>query len=523
MSKEHRIRTIAALPAPWPAARAAIFARVDAAVRARGDVDAELDLFLDAPEEDDGALRWAAGAQDSLFGAPDESASEAPARTIAAALSGAARQPSAETFAHLVARLGDADAISLIDQLLPRVAEESAGYREEIAALARRVLLESPEVQPVKFAIALVGVFGDAAIDVEPITMIGRHDEFTLFSAVALGNLLPDAEGAIWTLARSVHGWGRIQAVERLRHTDDSAIKDWLLRDGWRNTVMVEYLGHLCAATGELKTALEAPRIDPQLLAGAGAIIDALIAGGPAEDIADYADAADTLRLYLDHVARHPANDLARLLTCKHIQDLVSEGARIVHWPAQTRWTLRTKASAELARPDWRTRAEADLQSDDALVFNRAADASEVLGVDPWPMRFAKQKSGAVDQWWALAQTEDADRMRAVIDLLREVHDLDAATGPTVQMFAAGVDSALDWILQELRRFPGLDWPLIAIGLRGRTIRVRNMAIAALNAWPREAWPAEAMGLLREAEMREPDPALRKRFGALRAGALDER
>jgi hypothetical protein len=511
---------IAALAAPWPADAAAISLRVEAAAAARGDAETDLDLDLDETGPDD-AVRWAPGAQDSLFGAPDASASEAPARTIAAALSNAARQPSAETFAHLYARLEGAEAVSLVDQVLPRVAEESAAYRGLIAALARRILREAPHVEPVKFSIALLGVFG-APDDEAAILAIGAHDEFTLFSAVALSNLSPDAESAIWRLAQSVHGWGRIQAVERLRHTTKPAIKDWLLRRGWKNSVMVEYLAHLCATTGGLKAALEAPRVDPDLLAGASALIDALIAGGPAEDIADYADGPGVLRAYLDHVARSPACDLQRLLVCKRIQDLVSGDARIAHWPAQAKWTLRTKAAAELARPEWRTLAETRLRSEEEGAFNLAADAIEALGGDAWPARFEKQRTGGANQWWALTQTEDADRMAAIIALALETLDLEAIAGPAMRILPAGAESALDWILQALRRFPGMGWPLIAAGFRGQAIRVRNMAIFALNAWPRDAWPPDAMRLLREAEMREPDAAARRRFAALRAGVLDE-
>jgi hypothetical protein len=44
----------------------------------------------------------------------------------------------------------------------------------------------------------------------------------------------------LWSLAKSVDGWGRIQSVERLKKTERDDIQDWLVRDGFRNQVMDE-------------------------------------------------------------------------------------------------------------------------------------------------------------------------------------------------------------------------------------------------------------------------------------------
>ena len=62
---------------------------------------------------------------------------------------------------------------------------------------------------------------------------------------------------AIWKLAKAVHGWGRIHAVNYLADlTITPEIKDWMLREGFRNRVLNEYLAYSCATAGELKQAL---------------------------------------------------------------------------------------------------------------------------------------------------------------------------------------------------------------------------------------------------------------------------
>jgi len=77
--------------------------------------------------------------------------------------------------------------------------------------------------------IVLLGLAGDAR-DRELLLLLGTLEELTLYAAVALQRSQPDRDQAIYALARRVDGWGRIQAVEQLRGTQDPEIRAWLLR-----------------------------------------------------------------------------------------------------------------------------------------------------------------------------------------------------------------------------------------------------------------------------------------------------
>ena len=66
---------------------------------------------------------------------------------------------------------------------------------------------------------------------------------------------------------------------------------------------MYEYLAATCARAGGLLAALSEDRVDRELLTAAGEIIQALIAGGPAEGIDDYEDARPVIESYLGHMA----------------------------------------------------------------------------------------------------------------------------------------------------------------------------------------------------------------------------
>jgi hypothetical protein len=65
--------------------------------------------------------------------------------------------------------------------------------------------------------------------------------------------------------------------------------------------------------------------------------------------------------------------------------------------------------------------------------------------------------------------------------------------------------SCLDFILQELHRFSGRGASLIEAGLKSPVVRNRNMAIAALAAWPQGAWSDGLDKSLEQAARCEPN------------------
>ncbi|MFC3799478.1 hypothetical protein [Cohnella sp. GCM10012308] len=153
----------------------------------------------------------------------------------------------------------------------------------------------------VKFGLALLSQYGSDRHRELTFTL-GKHEEFTLYAASALMSM-ENPSKSLFELARCVDGWGRIYLVERL-DPETQEIRDWLLRDGFRNRIGDGVLAYTCALKGDLEEALSSDTIDPALLEGAGGILSALIAGGPAEDIDDYEQAMPVIGEYLRHAQR---------------------------------------------------------------------------------------------------------------------------------------------------------------------------------------------------------------------------
>jgi hypothetical protein len=512
------VETIERLEGPWFDSRATIHSLVLDAFAKRSLAKEELRIEL-TPKHP-GEISWAPGALDSLFGKQDTSDRQTKARRLVATISNTLRKPTKDSAAHLYGLLCESGTISVVDAMLSRVRDEIGDRRTALAALSRRLILESPDVEPVKAGVALLGVSG-VANDAALISTIGNYEEITIYSVIALSNLLADAEQAIWSLARDVHGWGRIRVVNRLATTKNPEIKKWMLREGFRNTIMYEYLAYTCATAGELRVAIRGNEIDTELLTAAGEILSALIRGGPAEEIEDYIDGPAVCVSYLRHMATNPARDVRAVGAVFDIKKLcereqVERLRNRPGWNAQVFLEIRSFVNAVLRNATTKAIIEGGLSSEDSFTFNIAASMASNFGIDSWPLRLARQSVQQSDQWYWLMQTEDPTRIEQVLGLARAQFNLDViGSGPTTSLGMGPEftdDRALDFVLQDLRRFPGIGWDLIRIGLRGRVVRARNMAINALQDWGRDAWPLDAMEELRLAAEREPDKKVRQRM-----------
>lgn len=256
-------------------------------------------------------IRFAPGAQDGILTHhmhPDAERNQAKlVAGILAALRALGRSGK-ERRRRALYRLATATPIAVYaDALIGALARERASVLESLREPSRWLVEIAAHREPLKLGAILLGSCGGRQ-DVDLLLTLARHDEFTLYAAVAVGNLMDDPADVWWTMARNVHGWGKIQVVERLcgRVDDRPEIQDWLIRHGCDNEVLPEYLACYCARAGRLAQALETERPDQELLAGACLIVRALLSPGPAEDLGCYEDGVAATRALIGHLETRP-------------------------------------------------------------------------------------------------------------------------------------------------------------------------------------------------------------------------
>lgn len=472
-------------------------------------------------------LRWGAGAKDGVgthhMGGKEPDAASKLLMLVRSYLVSPTVNNKAAVYRFLV----EESVVSLIDPFIEALQAQTSVDQPRLYDLAKSLATESPDREPTKFGIAVLGLYGQEQ-DKAIFRTIGRHEEFTLFCAVALGNA-DNGEQELWQLAKNVQGWGRVHIVERLAKTEDPQIKNWLLREGYKNSVMYEYLAYPCAVAGDLLTAIQQQEVDEELLSGAGEIIQALIAGGPAANMDDYQDGAAVVGHYLDLIERR-ASTLAHVQVVKTIREFLADAQGDWNsrsnqgWTPEKRAAMSSQCAMIMELSKWRERTLAGLKSDDEMEFYRADQLASDFKIDPWPFhweRLQKQPSAA-GRWFHVMKGCNEGRIADVVSLAESSIPLGKiATGPAAELgLGPGFEahSCLDFVLQDLGRFPGRGAFLIEAGLRSPVIRNRNVALRALSEWGRANWPATLISLLEVAREREPEIEVRRRFENLLAG-----
>jgi hypothetical protein len=159
--------------------------------------------------------------------------------------------------------------------------------------------------------------------------------------------------------------------------------------------------------------------------------------------------------------------------------------------------------------------------------FFHADQVAKALGIDTWEVHWHRlyQKPADSGRWYHVMALCNEERIGKVIELAETYLDLESiATGASDELgLGPGFEqhSCLDFVLQELRRFPGRGARLIEAGLKSPVVRNRIMAVAALAARSRDEWPGGLDRSLELAAETEPDDGLRERMGkALRGESL---
>ncbi|MVO14475.1 hypothetical protein [Parasedimentitalea huanghaiensis] len=481
----------------------------------------------DEPEADPNSISFASGAMDGMFGhhgsskIQDEIVSD-----LHAALMSACENASDRNVHSLYRMFKDSSALEVVDPLVKRIHEQQVINGGRIREIVYWFTTKAADREPVKLSMALLGLLREVE-DSKVFLTLGRHDEFTLFSAVAISNNESYNDEVLWQLAKSVEGWGRISTVERLTDTNNPEIKDWLLRSGFKNSIMYEYLACICARAGELHLALQRDEIDSELFNSASELIDTLVSGegGPAEGLADYEHGCAA-------VSRLLAHGEGKFSTASHyrflwkLKERVGEylsGERQIEqdWSQSDAKEIAEKLDKLLSCRDWKEVIIADLKHGDRQAFWDASRACEKLGVDPWPHFVNRTKAGE-DYWWDLMRRSDPSRIDEVLALGMEKIPLDdIATGPSNKL-GLGIEyashTALDFILRDLGDYPGKGWAFVEAGLQSPVVRNRIMALKALSVWRRENWPEGTEVALQKFMGVEPETDVKKHFNNLIAG-----
>ena len=344
------------------------------------------------------------------------------------------------------------------------------------------------------------------------VRIIGLSDEFSLF-AIFVMSRWKDGNNEIFDLARKVHGWGRIHAIDRIR-PENEQIRRWLLLEGTHNDVMDSYSALPCwnnSGAGEIL------KNDPtkEEYTGIRDLIRGLLDESAVTGISELPDGEEILMRFLE-ISKDLADDIedyeAIYEIQKYLEDQDDKDPRIIPLCFEILSCDRCKELVSQA-----VKHGKDIELAEELGLDYKADVFKIMQDD-----FNKHF------YLCNILMKDPEYKEPVLELFREKLPLDSMKTKPDKILGLGMEyrnqNILEFILQELRLCPleGIDF--VETGLMSAPIRTRNDALFVLESWvSRNKKPLNELlpklhSLLCDLREIEPDDNVRKRMDNLIEG-----
>ena len=329
--------------------------------------------------------------------------------------------------------------------------------------------LSGSEIDLVKLGFILTEIFSepdDALKDM--IRTLGLSDEFTIFAVFNMQRW-QNGNDEIFALARKVHGWGRIHAVERL-NPETQEMKDWLLAEGIENNVVQAYSALDVYQKTEIAALLKTEVTDTQLNQIARVLL-AMFDEGPVRGISALPE--EESQTMIGDFLRHAETQPASLCICELLRQL-SGDKRFQKYYGRTVSLLNSLKSRELISRE--------------LTNGNAVDLAEATGLPYREKIFAHMQSDFEKGFGNCGYLiKDEQYRERVIDLFRHalplqkmIHEPENEESSSNQKLNY---HKLSFLLQFLNPYPLCGTDLVIAAMKMPDAFCRTQAIRTISEW----------------------------------------
>lgn len=179
---------------------------------------------------------------------------------------------------------------------------------EALFEFAANIIIKTANPECLKFALVLLEMMDTEDNDAvkEVVRSLSRSDELTLF-CIYVAETWKDSTEAILDFAKHTRGWGRIHCVEHIDAVSGK-VKDWLFREGVRNTIGSSYSARTVAEKISLSKVFGNPNFNHGDYLLARPIMEGLLNEGSLQGISSMEDRTDIIKGYLKQSEKHPQN-----------------------------------------------------------------------------------------------------------------------------------------------------------------------------------------------------------------------
>ena len=306
--------------------------------------------------------------------------------------------------------------------------------------------------------------------------LLGYCDEFTDYVILnAKGWPVEQQQELYFELARKLHGWGKINAVEMMV-ADTEEKKEWILCHGCKNDVMYAYLGYECAMKCDLFERLQKGNLSDEEFAGASDIMSGLLDEGPCQGMSALDEPVALTLFYLEECKKHNWDAVqVALITdiAAYFKESEIEDAR----------KIEPKVKEVMSRLDIHTFIIENVEKNTPQCMRIAKmydiDMSEHL------LRLMKMDFEKYYKFCTYFM-QDANRVDEFLDLCDRKINYDKypnAMGNELGLGAVQGDIKLDMVVQYLHLHYGKGKLMIMTCIQSPITRWRTMAVKALLSW----------------------------------------
>ena len=462
-----------------------------------GSLKESAEKLPDEKKADD-EIKFAPGLMDAMFGADESEESKTRIKQLVSLIKKIAKNGDIQSKSDFYREVTENESvIGIIDEFLQKLVQSSLPIEPHLYNYANKLATKTNNRNTVKFGVAILGLCQNKK-PIEDIKILGLHDEFTVFSTVALSNLSDNLVKDLWELAKHVDGWGKIQLVDRLAEMElNSEIRDWLVYDGYKNNIMYEYLALTCAKNGMLNEKLKTEKISDELYSSASDIIVALMDEGPAVGMSGYDESSETIENFIRHSKTRNLNIL-NYITLHRIKDYLeesqAENETLNNWNQNDLSNCLIDINELLNSKDWTEEVKIALKSSDNIEYWNGKQAAQKLDINISNVLWERLDKFPLDStsWYDITTYVKHEDPKKLIDKAIALIPIEEiSTGPKDSM-GVGPDwqkhQSLDYVITFLENYPKIGEEIILAGLKSPVIRNRNMTLRTLQAWTASNW-----------------------------------
>lgn len=371
---------------------------------------------------------------------------------------------------------------------------------ENLLRFFRDMLVMSDKKFACKLAIQWLGYAKDEASIGEIITF-GKFDEYTLFAIESIKRIKNDFESYVFEIAKDVHGWGRLFAIDALNHTQEEEIQSWILHEGFRNNINIQYTALTAARAGKMVDQLKADSPSAETLVSIGEIIESLALQGPIDGLEGYENAFEATKLYLDHTVgnydhiQHYGSYFA-LYSFVNNPHFDWSAISMYGWTKEIRQQLSLLLGDELKnRKGWYPLCKVP-QIGSSYYYEHYRLAADQLDIDLGDADFdhLKYKGHTLKQWERVLESSSA--IEDIVDYAYKSLALDALRNEEC-IVDQHLITVVSSITEHLSLYPGYGDKFLSAVIHSSYLKHRLMAIITLSQWNKDLFSAELKHAIR--------------------------